>query len=34
VFVRHARIVSSRVPQEASWARMSDHLPLIVQVQL
>jgi endonuclease/exonuclease/phosphatase family metal-dependent hydrolase len=34
VFTRHARIVSSHVPQEAHWARMSDHLPLIVEVQL
>jgi endonuclease/exonuclease/phosphatase family metal-dependent hydrolase len=34
VFTRHARIVSSHVPQEAEWARMSDHLPLIVEVQL
>jgi endonuclease/exonuclease/phosphatase family metal-dependent hydrolase len=34
VFARHAQIVSSHVPQEAHWARMSDHLPLIVEVQI
>jgi endonuclease/exonuclease/phosphatase family metal-dependent hydrolase len=34
VFARHAQIVSSHVPQEAQWARMSDHLPLIVEVQI
>jgi endonuclease/exonuclease/phosphatase family metal-dependent hydrolase len=32
VLTRHARIQSSHVPQEAQWARMSDHLPLIVEV--
>ena len=32
VFVRHARIQSSHVPQDSQWARMSDHLPLIVEV--
>ncbi len=34
VFARHAKIISTQVPQEPEWARMSDHLPLIVQVQL
>jgi endonuclease/exonuclease/phosphatase family metal-dependent hydrolase len=34
VFARHARIVSSHVPKEPAWARMSDHLPLVVEVQL
>jgi endonuclease/exonuclease/phosphatase family metal-dependent hydrolase len=34
VFARHAQIVSSHVPQEAHWVRMSDHLPLIVEVQI
>jgi endonuclease/exonuclease/phosphatase family metal-dependent hydrolase len=32
VFTRHARIQSSHVPQEPQWARMSDHLPLMVEV--
>jgi endonuclease/exonuclease/phosphatase family metal-dependent hydrolase len=32
VFTRHARIQSSHVPHDAPWARMSDHLPLIVEV--
>ena len=34
VFVRHAQISGIRVPQEPQWARMSDHLPLIVEMQL
>ena len=34
VFVRHAKIVSSHVPKSNEWARMSDHLPLIVEVQI
>jgi endonuclease/exonuclease/phosphatase family metal-dependent hydrolase len=34
VFARHASIVSIHVPKESEWARMSDHLPLIVEVQL
>jgi endonuclease/exonuclease/phosphatase family metal-dependent hydrolase len=34
VFTRHASIVSTQVPKEPEWARMSDHLPLIVEVQL
>jgi endonuclease/exonuclease/phosphatase family metal-dependent hydrolase len=34
VFVRHAKIISSHVPQGHEWARMSDHLPLIVEVEL
>ncbi len=33
VFSRHARIISTQVPREAQWARMSDHLPLIVEIQ-
>jgi endonuclease/exonuclease/phosphatase family metal-dependent hydrolase len=32
VFARHARIQSSHVPNEAPWARMSDHLPLVVEL--
>jgi endonuclease/exonuclease/phosphatase family metal-dependent hydrolase len=34
VFARHASIISTHVPRESEWARMSDHLPLIVEVQL
>ncbi len=34
VFVRHGKVVSISVPQEAAWARMSDHLPLIVEIEL
>ncbi len=34
VFVRHAKILSSQVPKGDEWARMSDHLPLIVEVQI
>jgi endonuclease/exonuclease/phosphatase family metal-dependent hydrolase len=34
VFARHAKILSSHVPQGKEWARMSDHLPLIVEIQL
>jgi endonuclease/exonuclease/phosphatase family metal-dependent hydrolase len=34
VFARHARIVSSHVPQGKEWARMSDHLPLVVELEL
>ncbi len=34
VFTRHASIISTHVPKEPEWARMSDHLPLIVEVQL
>lgn len=34
VFARHAQVVSSHVPPAPAWAQMSDHLPLIVEVQL
>jgi endonuclease/exonuclease/phosphatase family metal-dependent hydrolase len=34
VFVRHAKIASSHVPLGSEWARMSDHLPLIVEIEL
>lgn len=34
VFARHAQIVSTTVPQGSEWARMSDHLPLIVEIAL
>jgi endonuclease/exonuclease/phosphatase family metal-dependent hydrolase len=34
VFARHARVVSSHVPPAQQWAAMSDHLPLMVEVQL
>lgn len=33
VFARHARITSSHVPHAKEWARMSDHLPLIVELE-
>ncbi len=33
VFVRGGRVVSSHVPRGAEWARMSDHLPLIVELE-
>jgi endonuclease/exonuclease/phosphatase family metal-dependent hydrolase len=34
VFVRHAKIITSYVPQGKEWHRMSDHLPLVVEVEL
>jgi endonuclease/exonuclease/phosphatase family metal-dependent hydrolase len=34
VFARHAKIISTHVPQGKEWARMSDHLPLIVELEL
>ncbi len=34
VFTRHAKVISSHVPQGSEWVRMSDHLPLIVEIQL
>ncbi|TAG27658.1 MAG: endonuclease [Burkholderiales bacterium] len=34
VFARHAKIISSHVPPAKDWARMSDHLPLIVEIQV
>ncbi len=34
VFVRHAKIISTHAAKSNDWARMSDHLPLIVEVQL
>jgi endonuclease/exonuclease/phosphatase family metal-dependent hydrolase len=34
VFARHAKIVSTLVPQGKEWAGMSDHLPLIVEMEL
>ncbi len=34
VFVRHAKITSLHVPAEPEWARMSDHLPLIAEIQI
>jgi endonuclease/exonuclease/phosphatase family metal-dependent hydrolase len=38
VFVRHGKILSQHTPHhglhDADWARMSDHLPLIVEVQI
>ena len=34
VFARHAKMISSYVPQGSAWARMSDHLPLVVEIEL
>lgn len=34
VYVRGLRCVSSQVPRGAAWARLSDHLPLIVELAL
>ncbi len=34
VFVRHAKLLSTQVPKSQEWARMSDHLPLMVEVQI
>lgn len=34
VFSRHAKIISVSVPQGPDWARMSDHLPLVVELEL
>lgn len=33
VFARHAKIIASNVPQGKDWARMSDHLPLVVDIE-
>jgi endonuclease/exonuclease/phosphatase family metal-dependent hydrolase len=33
VFARHARITSYDVPHGKDWAKMSDHLPLLVELQ-
>ena len=34
VFVRHGSVISSHVPQGKDWAKMSDHLPLIVELDI
>lgn len=34
VFARHAKTLTSHAPRGAIWARMSDHLPLIVDFAL
>ena len=34
VFARHAKISAQSVPPGKEWARMSDHLPLIVEIEL
>jgi endonuclease/exonuclease/phosphatase family metal-dependent hydrolase len=34
VFARHVQPTASHVPRGAVWARMSDHLPLIVDFDL
>ena len=34
IFVRGLRPVSAQVPHGRAWARMSDHLPLIAELEL
>lgn len=34
VFARHAKPLASHVPRGAVWARMSDHLPLLVDLAM
>ena len=34
VYMRGWRCHSTAVPRGASWARMSDHLPLVVELEL
>jgi endonuclease/exonuclease/phosphatase family metal-dependent hydrolase len=34
VFVRGLRLVSAQVPHGRVWSRMSDHLPLIAELEL
>jgi endonuclease/exonuclease/phosphatase family metal-dependent hydrolase len=34
VFARHAHTVAAHVPRGKIWARMSDHLPLIVDLEI
>ena len=34
VYIRGLRCLSSAVPRGAAWARMSDHLPLVVELSL
>jgi endonuclease/exonuclease/phosphatase family metal-dependent hydrolase len=34
VFARRAKVVATHVPVGKEWARMSDHLPLVVEIEL
>jgi len=34
IFVRGLRLVSAQVPHGRAWALMSDHLPLIAELEL
>ena len=34
VYTRGLTCLSATVPRNAGWARMSDHLPLLVELQL
>ena len=34
IYVRGFRCVSTSVPRGAAWARMSDHLPLVAELEL
>ena len=34
IYVRGLRCVSTSVPRGAAWARMSDHLPLVAELEL
>jgi endonuclease/exonuclease/phosphatase family metal-dependent hydrolase len=34
VYVRGLHCTASQVPRGPAWARMSDHLPLVVELQL
>ena len=34
IYMRGLRCVSTSVPRGAAWARMSDHLPLVAELEL
>jgi endonuclease/exonuclease/phosphatase family metal-dependent hydrolase len=34
IYTRGLRCVSTSVPRGAAWARMSDHLPLVAELEL
>ena len=34
IYTRRFRCMSTYVPRGTSWARMSDHLPLVVEFEL
>jgi endonuclease/exonuclease/phosphatase family metal-dependent hydrolase len=33
IYLRHMRCLSTFVPRGTSWARMSDHLPLVAELE-